>query len=85
VAVQGVAGRPAKFLTHDTGQGTRARFAGLTVGQRHQPYVIRQCQVCKGVVSSIERFGAFVAQGTTGPRPISLGSLYISYVEYEYG
>ncbi|MEU1502886.1 PIN domain-containing protein [Streptomyces sp. NPDC005732] len=31
VAVQAVAGRPVKLLTYDTGQSTRARFAGLTV------------------------------------------------------
>jgi hypothetical protein len=30
-AVQGVAGQPVKFLTYDTGQGTRARMAGLDV------------------------------------------------------
>ncbi|MFG2811735.1 PIN domain-containing protein [Streptomyces sp. NPDC048410] len=29
LAVQGVAGQPVKFLTYDTGQGTRARIAGL--------------------------------------------------------
>ncbi|BDH05256.1 hypothetical protein HEK131_24830 [Streptomyces seoulensis] len=27
--MQGVAGQPVKFLTYDTGQGTRARIAGL--------------------------------------------------------
>lgn len=31
LAVQGVAGQPVKFLTYDTGQGTRARIAGLDV------------------------------------------------------
>ncbi|MFF3208899.1 PIN domain-containing protein [Streptomyces sp. NPDC002962] len=30
-AVQAVASRPVKLLTYDTGQATRARFAGLTV------------------------------------------------------
>lgn len=31
LSVQGIAGQPVKFLTYDTGQGTRARIAGLDV------------------------------------------------------
>ncbi|MFG3172292.1 hypothetical protein [Streptomyces sp. NPDC048200] len=35
-AVQAVAGRPVPTLIYDTGQATRARFAGLTVEKFHE-------------------------------------------------